>query len=69
MSIYIINDANHYSKRNSKEIEIYYFSKALKSSGKERFLSKIQDLTFSKSSISQGLWMSNPEFCFGMTST
>jgi hypothetical protein len=41
--------------------------KALKNSGKERFLSKIQDLTSSESGIYQVMQMSNPEFCFGMT--
>ena len=42
--------------------------RALKNTRKERFLSKIQDLTFDESSISKGKQMSNPEFCFGMTS-
>jgi hypothetical protein len=42
--------------------------RALKNSGKERFLSKIQDLTSYKSGVNHGMEMSNPEFCFGMTS-
>jgi len=34
-STYIINDTNNFSKRKSKEIEIYYFSEALRNSGKK----------------------------------